>query len=240
MDITQFFTECRDTLDKHYDKRERIIKLSRDITAQSKKYVFALHRATKQRKPNYGEALDKQKEIIQLFKNLAPDVQGVNYYRYSRSFSGGFEEFIEAVAFYHYLTTGTLIKKQEIDALFQDEQGNQWIHVQDSDYILGLGDFTGELMRYAIQIVTSGEYDEALKICRFLREMKADFELLAGQLLPAVRKKLGALNGSLNKVEKACYTFQIRGSEYPKHMYEAIIRDHQARYDAERDVEADD
>lgn len=76
-------------------------------------------------------------------------------------------------------------------------------------------------MRYAIQIVTSGEYDEALKICRFLREIKAgksigsekaysdfdtmgyvDFELLAGQLLPPVRKKLGALNGSLNKVER--------------------------------------
>ena len=29
----------------------------------------------------------------------------------------------------------------------------------------------------------------------------------------------------------ACYAFQIRGSEYPKEMYQQIIRDVQSQYD---------
>lgn len=38
----------------------------------------------------------------------------------------------------------------------------------------------------------------------------------------------------------ACYAFQIRGSEYPKEMYQTIIRDHQSRYEEERGIQNDD
>lgn len=38
------FAEYRAELDTHYDRRERIIKQSRDITAQSKKLIFSAHR----------------------------------------------------------------------------------------------------------------------------------------------------------------------------------------------------
>lgn len=37
--------------------------------------------------------------------------------------------------------------------------------------ILGLADLTGELMRYAIQIVSSGKYDRAMTICKTLRDI---------------------------------------------------------------------
>lgn len=40
------FAEFRDELNAHHDSRERLIKLSRDITALSKKLIFALHRIT--------------------------------------------------------------------------------------------------------------------------------------------------------------------------------------------------
>ena len=36
------FENFRDELDEHYDRRERIIKASRDVTAQSKKYLDKL------------------------------------------------------------------------------------------------------------------------------------------------------------------------------------------------------
>lgn len=38
------FAEYRLELDTHYDRRERIVKQSRDITAQSKKLIFSAHR----------------------------------------------------------------------------------------------------------------------------------------------------------------------------------------------------
>jgi len=34
-----------------------------------------------------------------------------------------------------------------------------------------LADLTGELMRYAIQIVSSGKYDRAMTICKTLRDI---------------------------------------------------------------------
>ncbi|KAF7725207.1 hypothetical protein EC973_000373 [Apophysomyces ossiformis] len=58
-----------------------------------------------------------------------------------------------------------------------------------------------------------------------------DLELLAGTSLPILQKKMGALRSSLLKVERACYAFQIRGSEYPKEMYHTIIRECQSRYE---------
>lgn len=38
------FAEYRAELDSHSDRRERIIKQSRDITASSKKLIFSAHR----------------------------------------------------------------------------------------------------------------------------------------------------------------------------------------------------
>ncbi|KAI8878174.1 Translin [Backusella circina FSU 941] len=232
LNIKDFFTDARDTLDRHHDRRERIIKVSRDITAQSKKMIFALHRAVQKNDTKYKEATDKQKEIIQLFKTLSNDIQGLNYHRYSRSFSGAFEEFIEAVAFHHYLVHEKIIQKNELDAYFKDEETDtQWLEVRSQDYLLGLADFTGEMMRYAITIVSTGEYDKAMKICSILRTLDLNFDVIATAYLPILNKKMGALKSSIKKVEKACYTFQVRGSEYPKEMYLSIIKDHQESYD---------
>ncbi|KAI8378434.1 Translin [Blakeslea trispora] len=228
-----FFKECRDVLDDHHDRRERIIKVSRDITAQSKKMIFALHRAA-QSNQKYKEADQKQQELLDLFKKLAVDIQGLNYHRYAKSFSGGFEEFIEGIAFYHFLLHQEVITKEQVDGYFKDEQGEMWVQVKNEDYILGLADFTGELMRHAIHVVSTGKYEQALNICRLLRKMDLDFEIVSTLYMPQLNKKIGALKSSIKKVEQACYTFQIRGSEYPKEMYLSIIKNHQDRYEQEQ------
>jgi hypothetical protein len=38
------FLRFRDELDEHHDRRERVIKASRDVTALSKKMIFSLQR----------------------------------------------------------------------------------------------------------------------------------------------------------------------------------------------------
>ena len=43
------FERFRDEIDSHNDKRERLIKASRDITALSKKLIFHLHRFSLER-----------------------------------------------------------------------------------------------------------------------------------------------------------------------------------------------
>lgn len=81
--------------DEHYDRRERIIKISRDITALSKKLIFHLHRVT-QRNPKaiLAEAKPKLEELEGLFDRLKEDLQGERYWRYQRSISPGIQEYV--------------------------------------------------------------------------------------------------------------------------------------------------
>ncbi|KAI9032826.1 Translin family-domain-containing protein [Phycomyces nitens] len=227
-----FFETCRDSIDDQNDRRERIMKISRDITALSKKLIFALHRTTQvpTKTPDYSEIRTKQAAIMGLFRNLALDTTGSNYYRYSRSFSGGLEEYIEAIAFFHYLEHGTLLTKDQVDQSFTDDS-KMWLKVKTEDYLLGIADFTGEMMRYAIQAVSSGSYEKAMEICRFLRMINSDFEIMC-VTLPQLRKKMPTLISCICKVEKACYDHRILGSEYPEEIFRDIIRAHQESYEA--------
>lgn len=43
-EYTSMFEGFRNELDKHHDRRERIVKVSRDVTALSKKMIFSLQR----------------------------------------------------------------------------------------------------------------------------------------------------------------------------------------------------
>ena len=56
--------------------------------------LYIIIRAAQRGGKNYKEAKSKQEEIMKLFQQLAREVVGPNYYRYSRSFAGGFEEFV--------------------------------------------------------------------------------------------------------------------------------------------------
>ena len=42
--VQDMFGQMCHALDYRYDKRERIVKLSRDITIESKRIIFCLHR----------------------------------------------------------------------------------------------------------------------------------------------------------------------------------------------------
>jgi len=83
-----------------------------------------------------------------------------------------------------------------------------------SDYLLGLSDLTGELMRFAISgISRRGGRTKASEVCAFVRDCKSDFE----RLTPYVRdlsKKQAVTAQSLQKIEDAAYAIVVRGSEY--------------------------
>ncbi|KAG0217554.1 hypothetical protein BGX33_010191 [Mortierella sp. NVP41] len=120
----QDFGYYRDILEEHHDRRERIIKASRDINNFSKKMIFALHRAEpKDYLPQFSaasEALTEFKEkhatVLKLFHRVAIDLQGSNYYRYQRSVSGAIQEYIEAMTLEYYLVHGKLMPKSALEA----------------------------------------------------------------------------------------------------------------------------
>lgn len=92
-----------------------------------------------------AEVSGKYALISNLFTSIVPDLAGINAWRYQRSVSPGIQEFIEAVSFEHYLTHQELITHAEAAAKLPTG-----ITLTTDDYVLGLFDLIGEIMRFGI------------------------------------------------------------------------------------------
>ncbi|PYI05629.1 Translin [Aspergillus sclerotiicarbonarius CBS 121057] len=247
--IISMFETFRDELDEHHDRRERLIKTSRDITALSKKIIFSLQRYPSQ-SPNpppthkltlktalpaniTKETTTRFTQIHTLFTSILPDLAAPpNTWRYQRQLSSGIQEFIEALSFHHYLTTQTLITLPEVQAHLPPQ-----ILVTEEDYLLGLFDLTGEMMRFAVTALSAGNADtstggeeggegavglgeEHRGIVVDLRDMRSGFEGLSVPrrhvMFKDMGKKVDVMQGSVEKVERAAYGILVRGRERPK------------------------
>lgn len=167
-------------------------------------------------------------------KNLvqaAPDLRGsLNTYRYDRQISGGCQEYIEAALFQHYLTTATLMSHSAAAAQVRQlsrgpDDDDDGIELSIEDYVLGIYDFTGELMRFAITaMATSGALPvvpetAGRNILTDLRELRGELEGLNTRGSGGLReagKKAEVMVQSVEKVEKALYGLVVRGAERPK------------------------
>lgn len=112
-----------------------------------------------------------------------------------------------------------------------DHKRKVCVNVPPSEYMLGLADLTGELMRMAINYVGSGDLQKPFELCCFMRTVFDSFSTISG-LPRELYQKLRVFKQSLMKVEKACYTLQVRGSEMPQHMLKDVFTD-SASHDAD-------
>jgi predicted translin family RNA/ssDNA-binding protein len=85
-------------------------------------------------------------------------VQGLNAFRYPQ-ITGGNQEFMEALSFHHYLETQTLISYDAAKARVASMSGSGGaVLLTPEDYILGIFDMVGELMRFSITaMATNGK-----------------------------------------------------------------------------------
>ncbi|KAL1961651.1 hypothetical protein VTN77DRAFT_1366 [Rasamsonia byssochlamydoides] len=153
--ILSIFETFRSELDEHHDRRERIVKASRDITALSKKIIFSMQRLRTVNAP-IPPSIAKENQarfdqILDLFRSIVPDITGLNAWRYQRQVSPGIQEFIEALSFQHYVQTQRLISRDEVAAHLPPE-----VLVTEEDYLMGIFDLTGEMMRFAVTMLSTG------------------------------------------------------------------------------------
>ncbi|CZS97767.1 related to translin-associated protein X [Rhynchosporium agropyri] len=225
------FENFRDELDEHHDRREHIIKASRDITAASKKIIFALQRVRSLRStipPKIASEVQAKASAMQeQFLSIVPDLTGINAWRYQRQISGGIQEYMEAISFQHYLINQTLITLEEAAKSLPAT-----ITLTGDDYVLGIFDLVGELMRFAITtMATTGSLPgskgadsttEDRDILIDLRSLRTSFQALdttscgGTGLGKDVEKKMEIMKTCVEKVETAVYGMIIRGRERPK------------------------
>ncbi|KZP00823.1 Translin [Calocera viscosa TUFC12733] len=219
------FNGYREELDEYYDRREALTKISRDITSLSKKCIFLLHRLVTDpsNKPGHEREVsvnaakkgyESLGQIKGMFEGISEHLQGNDFWKFQRTISPGLQEFIEAYGFAHYLEHNTLLPYAEVQAYLSTDSGQPYFPLPYSDYLLGISDLTGELMRYAISAITTrGGRARARELCDFVRDCRASFEAFAPQIRGMDHKQKTTTN-SLRKIEDATYAMSIREHEF--------------------------
>lgn len=183
-----FFSKLKKDYLRSESERRQIIARSGEMLAEAKKCTFALQR---------GETTSVDKRIkdvaakfILLQKTFGPDrVLDEGSYR------AALEEFYETCAF------AACLRKEKIEA-FKNIKCNQSI------YLGGISDATGELLRYATNRATNKDFVAVKEIKKLISDIV--FELSEMDLTGYLRNKYDQATGNLKKIEQMDYEIELR------------------------------
>lgn len=229
-EILQLFEAYATELDDKHDRFERIVKFARDITIESKRIIFLLHTIDKSNQESVlHEANERLQKVAKTrFKSIAYELENQDPYLYLKAYRNGLEEYVEAVTFYQYLKCDYMKSWFEIErTLTYKHENNKFDHVQvfvsPYEYILGIADLTGELMRLCINNLATGDTASCYQTCNFVRDIYTQFLGCTNTSNRLLNRKLCTLEQNLHKIESVCYTIKVRGSEIPKHILMDLV-----------------
>jgi predicted translin family RNA/ssDNA-binding protein len=89
------------------------------------------------------------------------------------------------------------------------------LQLTEEEYLLGLADCGGELMRFAINSIGRGDMQAARQVARVLRQWQSTLDLLVSGVwsLHYLAKKLSTLNDCCRKVEDALCSIALTAAE---------------------------
>ena len=151
-------------------------------------------------------------KITESLNSIAPDVAGLNRYRY---WLPCLEELVEALSFSHYLRTQTLLSPSVAQAAVP-----AGIPLTERDYIYGVFDLFGEMMRFATGktrargVLVASESEKGRSVLEDIRDLGCTFETLPKVPDKAFGVKLDAMRGSVKKVEVLGYRLVIQRGEH--------------------------
>jgi predicted translin family RNA/ssDNA-binding protein len=133
---------------------------------------------------------------------------------------------VEAKTFCHYMKHNTIPNWNDIqkDLTFKADPDAEEPHDEiqtpmvPTEFILGVADLTGELMRRCINCVGMGQLDTCKEVCSFMRLLYKGFVAVNCPGNREMGRKIYTFRQSLMKTENVCYTIHVRGSEVPKHL----------------------
>jgi predicted translin family RNA/ssDNA-binding protein len=187
------FMHLKKYLEDHDASRDAIIKESRDITKLSKQAIYSLHR--EELHTAREQLLGAEVVIAKLLERMKSDPT-----LRTGGFSASLEEYTEAKAFLMFLEEHRLITCKELEM------------VEAEEYLLGLCDLTGELMRYAVMRATKRDR----KAVERTRDM---IDAIYGQFVmfdfrnSDLRRKYDSIKYNLQKVENVLYDMALNPRE---------------------------
>ena len=151
MNLKNIFSELIKTLDKLDHDREEILKIYRQMIRNCSIAIKSIHRK------EFDVYLEKIKEIKIIHENLLQLVEK-NLLVFGNYLKTPEQELIEAVGLY------AIIKEENLPA-------PEDYKVQPINFLLGLADIIGELRRYILDKIRTGDYENLEKILGRMEEI---------------------------------------------------------------------
>jgi len=179
------FESIKKEIDSYNEEREKIIQKAHKIIQTSKKIIYSLIK---------GDTQESQiKEIKAQVKDLKKTKGALEF---PSIYKVALQEYVEAIAFYIF------IKEKRLITLKETEVGIE-------EYLLGICDLTGELIRKAVKSVIDENYKEVYLIQEFIDliyRQFLNFNFANGEL----RKKSDSIKWNLNKLEDLMLSLKLK------------------------------
>ncbi|XP_059050690.1 translin-associated protein X [Achroia grisella] len=225
--VLVMFRAAAGKLNDRQDRHERLVKLSRDITMESKRIIFLLHSAITEEatKKAVEDANDRLKKLINgSLKAIGIELENSPAYLHSRAVTAGFQEFIEARTLCSLMEKKVIIPYEDVqnELTYKITEEVDGIETERTvvtmmphgDYMLGIADLTGELMRRAINTISSGDSAECVHVCQVVRDLYTGY-LGLFSMGKELCRKINVTRANVAKVEGAVYALHVRGGEAP-------------------------
>lgn len=181
------FDNLRKELENSEATRESVIQISREIISLSKRIIYAVQR----------DDFSIASNLIVKIKSKIKELKKIHIALDTNIGSVAFQEYVEAICFYELTKAGRMPSYKILD-------------VAAEDYLMGVSDLTGELVRKAIFNVINKKTNEAVKIRDLVNDIYGEFlkfNLRNGEL----RKKADSIKWNLAKLEDVMYDIAVKG-----------------------------
>lgn len=182
------FQKLKKDYDIYEDTRQLINGRANFILHKAKQSIFALHRGEIKKAENFLKEVEKDLNILNKHLSKIPPL------KYNGLYKAALEEYTEAKLFWQVLKFG---KIKEISK----------VQVNFDDYLGGICDLTGELVRKMVLLATENKFEEIFRLKTIITDIING--LIKIDLTGYLRHKFDEAKRNLEKAEQIVYELKM-------------------------------
>ncbi|UXD21394.1 haloacid dehalogenase [Ignicoccus pacificus DSM 13166] len=178
-------------LDVYDDLKDKIYDLARKVIKNSKLCIYAVRRS------NMEEAEKRLKEMEEMRTEMFKIAKDNPRLSTINMIFNADQEYVEAAAIYYFMKEGRFPTKEELETTVQE-------------YIAGIMDAAGELLRIATDKMIAGDVEFAKKVRNVIEEIYL-FMLHVNPRDYELRRKIDYVTNILNKLQEFIFYKEVMG-----------------------------
>ncbi len=188
---TEYAEKLAKELDEYDDLKDQVYDLSRKIIKSSKLCIYAVRRNNMDEARKHLEDMKKMREEVFKIARQNPRLSTINM------IFNADQEFVEAASIYYFMKEGRFPTKEELNTTVQE-------------YIAGVMDAAGELLRIATDKMIAGDVEFAKKVKEVIEEIYL-FMLHVNPRDYELRRKIDYVSNILNKLQEFIFYKEVMG-----------------------------